>query len=230
MPAIERAIQRCADPARAKILASFFKTGSGEYGEGDVFLGLTVPVCRGIAKQYKDLPQPELKKLLRSPVHEKRLIALLILVERFEKGTLPEKDAAFSFYVRFLSSVNNWDLVDLSAPRIVGAYLDDKPKTLLNKWSRSAVFWERRIAIVSTYWFIRKNRFGETLKLAKRYLTDKEDLIFKATGWMLREIGKRDSKVLEGFLERHCRKMPRTMLRYAIERFPEAKRRIYLSS
>ncbi len=206
----------------------FFKTGKGDYGEGDVFAGLKVPTQRKLAREFKDLILTDLKVLLNSSVHEERLIALFILVDRYGKGNEKEKAEIFSFYMKNRKGINNWDLVDLSAPKIVGKHLLNKDRSLLYKFASSKNLWERRIAVLSTYEFIRQDDFETTLEVAEILLEDKHDLIHKAVGWMLREIGKRDLQTEEKFLKKHYKKMPRTMLRYAIEKFPESKRKKYL--
>lgn len=218
-----------ADPERAKLLQRFFKTGKGEYGEGDIFLGIQVPVSRKVANKYLSLPLKEIQKLLNSKIHEHRLVALLIIVEKFKKADEKEKKQIFNLYLKNTKKINNWDLVDLSAPNIVGSYLIDKDKSILYKLARSKNLWERRIAIISTFAFIRKNEFTDSLNIAKLLLQDKHDLIHKAVGWMLREIGKRNQAVEEKFLKKYYKKMPRTMLRYAIEKFPKNKRKFYMS-
>jgi len=206
----------------------FFKTGKGEYGEGDIFAGLKVPAQRKLASEFRDLTLKDLKILLNSPVHEERLISLFILVDKYEKGGKKEKEIIFSFYLKNRKGINNWDLVDLSAPKIIGRHLLNKNKNLLFKFALSKNLWERRIAILSTFEFIRNNEYDTTLKITEILLQDKHDLIHKAIGWMLREIGKRDLPAEEKFLKIHYKKMPRTMLRYAIEKFPETKRKKYL--
>lgn len=213
---------------RAESNQRFFKTGKGEYGEGDVFIGLTVPDTRRIAKKYSQASDVDLKELLESKIHEERLCGLLILVEKFKKAREEEKKDIAAFYLDNISRVNNWDLVDLSADKILGNYLLDKDKAILYQLAISKNLWERRIAIISTFAFIRNNQFEDTLKIAEMFLNDKEDLIHKAVGWMLREVGKRNQDILEGFLKRWYKEMPRTMLRYAIERFEEGKRIAYL--
>jgi len=223
-------LEACSDPEYAVRLRGFFRTGPGEYGEGDIFRGIRVPQLRKIAKQFPDLSFRDLQRLLASGYHEDRLLALLILVERFEKSADKEREEVYGFYVRNLRHVNNWDLVDLSAGQIVGAWLRKGSKHPLYDWAKSEDLWERRIAIVATYHYIRHNEFDHTLRIARLLLNDDHDLIHKAVGWMLREVGKRDVDVLESFLREHRRKMPRTMLRYAIERFPEGKRLAYLRS
>lgn len=211
---------------KALVLQRFFKTGKGEYGEGDKFLGITVPQTRKLAKKYRDLSLNEIKKLLNNKFHEIRLAALLILAEQFPDD--PEK--IYNFYLNNTKNINNWDLVDLSADKIIGKYIlkNPKHKNILNKLSKSKNLWERRIAILSTYQLIKNNQFDEMLELAKKLLNDSHDLIHKAIGWMLREIGKKSLKAEELFLKKFYKTMPRTMLRYAIEKFPEAKRKIYL--
>jgi 3-methyladenine DNA glycosylase AlkD len=225
---IQKEIKKNANPQKALLLQRFFKTGPGEYGEGDIFLGIVVPVQRSIAKKYKHLPLKDIKELLHSGKHEERLIALLILVEQFKKGDEQLKEDIFTFYHLHRKRINNWDLVDLTAHIISGSYLMDKDKTILYKLAKSKNIWDRRIAVLSTFHFIKNNVFNDALCIAEILLNDKHDLIQKAVGWMLREIGKRDINTEEGFLEKHYKNMPRTMLRYAIEKFPEKKRLAYL--
>ena len=225
---LRKELRSKANPKKAKILQGFFKTGNGQYGEGDIFLGITVPEQRKIAKNYKGLNLEDLQKLLFSKIHEERLISLLILISQYEKADITDKKEFFDFYLKNTSKVNNWDLVDLSAPNIVGNYLFEKDKKILHKLAKSNHLWEKRISIVSTFYFIRKNQFEDTLKIAEILLKDQHDLIHKSTGWMLREVGKRDQKVLEDFLRKYYKQMPRTMLRYSIERFPEERRKEYL--
>ena len=222
------------NPQKAKILAGFFKTKKGEYGEGDIFWGITVPVQRKIAKSYSDLSLKEIKKLISSKVHEHRLTALLILINKFQKEigkkkqVFEIKEKIFNFYFKHIKFINNWDLVDLSAPKIVGEYLRTKDKSILLRLSKSSSVWERRIAVLSTFALIKSDKFRSCLKISAELLNDKHDLIHKAVGWMLREIGKRDQKKEEAFLEKYKKKMPRTMLRYAIERFNNKKKKYYL--
>jgi Predicted DNA alkylation repair enzyme len=225
---IKKEIKKNADPQKAVLLQRFFKTGPGQYGEGDVFLGIMVPVQRSIVKKYKDLSLKDLKELLYSDKHEERLIALLILVEQFQKGDEQKKEDIFAFYHLHRKRINNWDLIDLTAHRISGSYLMDKDKSLLYKLAESENIWDRRIAVMSTFYFIKYNVFDDALCIAEKLLNDNHDLIHKAVGWMLREIGNRDINTEEGFLEKHYKKMPRTMLRYAIEKFPEERRLAYL--
>ena len=221
-------IKKLGSSEVAKTMQWFFKTGKGEYGEGDVFVGLKVPTQRKLANEFRELSFNDLKVLLSSPIHEERLISLFILVDKFNKGDYIEKEKIFTFYIKNRRSVNNWDLVDLSAPKIVGKHLLNRDKSILIKLSDSKKLWERRIAILSTYEFIRNKKYDTTLKIAKILLNDNHDLIHKAVGWMLREIGKKDLMVEENFLKNNYKKMPRTMLRYAIEKFPDAKRKKYL--
>lgn len=225
---LRQTIKKSANPAQAKILSRFFKTGRGEYGEGDEFLGIKVPISRSIAKQFKDLTLTEIQELLNSPIHEERLIALFILIEHFKKADGHIKKIIFNFYLRNTKRVNNWDLVDLSAERIIGVYLLDKDNNVLFKLARSKNLWEKRIAIMSTFHFIKNGNYETTLAIADMLLKDEHDLIHKAVGWMLREIGNRNLKVEESYLKDHYKTMPRTMLRYAIEKFPEKKRQAYL--
>ena len=208
----------------------FFKTGVGEYGGGDKFLGVTVPNIHIVAKKFSSAKFDNLKKLLESPYHEERMVTLFILVGQFEKGDEKLRKKIFLFYLKNRKGVNNWDLVDGSAHKIVGAYLADKPKDILYKYAKSRNLWDRRIAIISTFYFIRENSFNDTIAISEILLNDEHDLIHKAVGWMLREMGKRDIKILEEFLKKHYKNMPRTMLRYSIEKFPETQRKRYLNS
>lgn len=217
------------NPERAKHSLRFFKTGKGEYGEGDRFIGLNTPEVKNLVKEFTDLPYSEVQKALEGKFHEERLVGLLLLVKRFEKGNDEEKKKVFEMYVDNTKHINNWDLVDVTADKIVGPYLKDQDKSPLYKFSKSKSLWERRIAIISTYCYIKNANPKETLKIAEILLHDKEDLIHKAVGWMLREIGKQcGEEKEEEFLKKYYRTMPRTMLRYAIERFTEEKRRMYL--
>lgn len=227
--ALKKELSRAANPAKAKTLRRFFKTGRGEYGEGDQFLGITVPELREIAKKYYEFSLSELEQLLYSKLHEVRLIALLILVEQFKRSALGKQKKIYTFYLKNARRVNNWDLVDVSAHRIVGAHLFVQDKKMLSALARSQNLWERRIAIVSTLFNIQQKEFATTLEIAELLLQDEHNLIHKAVGWMLREVGKRSLVAEEAFLKRYYKKMPRTMLRYAIERFPEKKRRRYLA-
>jgi 3-methyladenine DNA glycosylase AlkD len=227
---VRKELKSMADPDKAAILQRFFKTGPGQYGEGDIFIGVMVPQSRQIAKKFSQLPLGEVRTLLYSRIHEERLVALLILARRYgSASSCMEKEEIVKFYLNHIKQVNNWDLVDLSAPNILGAHLVDSRdrRRLLYRLARSENLWERRIAIVATHHFIRNGDFSDTLKIAEMLLQDRHDLMHKAAGWMLREVGKRDAAAEEAFLEKHCNVMPRTMLRYAIERLPENKRRRY---
>jgi len=223
---LKKELKTKASSKKAKILQRFFKTGPGEYSEGDVFLGVVVPEIRKLVKKYSNLEIKEIIKLLHSKIHEERLTALLIMVSKFQIEKNKEK--IYNLYLKNTKYINNWDLVDLSAHKIIGDYLSNKSKLILYKLAKSKNLWDRRISIVSTFSFIRNNNFKETLKIAKILLNDKHDLIHKAVGWMLREVGKRDLKVEEEFLKKYYKKIPRTMFRYAIEKFPEKKRKQYL--
>ncbi|MCC7570405.1 DNA alkylation repair protein [Candidatus Micrarchaeota archaeon] len=214
---------------KSKIYSKYFKTGKGEYGEGDIFIGVTVPNQRIIAKKYKDFSLSDVSKLLKSKIHEHRLTALFILVYKFKKSDEKTKKKIYNLYLKHTKYVNNWDLVDSSAHYIVGAYLFDKDRTVLYGLAKSKNLWEKRISIISTYYFISKNDFKDTLKISEFLLHDTHDLIHKAVGWMLREIGKRNMETEEKFLLKHYKTMPRTMLRYAIEKFPEKKRKYYMA-
>jgi len=225
-------LRTISNPVKAKLLQGYFKTGKGEYGEGDKFLGVTVPASRKIAIRFKSLSFVEIAKLLQSKIHEERLIALLILVQKFNKANEATQKEIYEFYLKNTKYINNWDLVDLSSHEIVGGHLLRrglaKSKPILIKLAKSKNIWERRIAVISTFEFIRNNKFDESLKLAEILLEDTHDLMHKAVGWMLREVGKRDLKAEIRFLDKHYKKMPRTMLRYAIEKFPEKLRMSYL--
>ena len=225
---LKKELRKYASTQRKEVSLRFFKTGKGQYGEGDQFIGVTVPDTRKLARLFKAMSFTELSKLVSSKIHEERLAALLILVDRYSKSDEDIQEKVFLFYLKHIRFVNNWDLVDLSAREIIGAHLLERDKKLLYKYAKSKDLWERRIAIVSSYAFIREKRFEDTLRISKMLLADKHDLIHKAVGWMLREVGKRDERTLEAFLKTHAQKMPRTALRYAIERFPEAKRLRYL--
>jgi 3-methyladenine DNA glycosylase AlkD len=227
---VRKELQSMADPDKAAILQRFFKTGPGQYGEDDIFIGVMVPQSRQVAKKFSQLPLGEVSTLLYSRIHEERLVALLILAWRYSSASSSreEKEEIVKFYVDNIQQVNNWDLVDLSAPNILGAHIVDRDsRRLLYRLARSENVWERRIAILATYHFIRNGDFSDTLKIAEMLLQDRHDLIHKAAGWMLREVGKRDAAAEEAFLEKYWSVMPRTMLRYAIERLPESKRRRY---
>ncbi|MDH4199907.1 MAG: DNA alkylation repair protein [Spirochaetia bacterium] len=222
-------LHELASPQKAKNSARFFKTGSGEYGEGDQFLGLTVPEQRAIAKKFSALALTDIKTLVTSPWHEERLTGLIILVNQFKRCAEADKKTRYDFYLSHTKYINNWDLVDLTAHEIVGSFLEDKNRNILDSLAASRSLWERRIAMISTFHFIKQGDSGDALRIAEILLYDTHDLIQKATGWMLREIGKRiDQKILIYFLEKHP-DMPRTTLRYAIEHFPETQRTLYLN-
>lgn len=225
---VQRELRRLGDPQRAGILQRFFKTGPGEYAEGDKFLGITVPQTRKLVRKYSHLTLNQVQTLLGSDYHEERLLAVLILVAQFKKADAELQQRIFRFYVKNKRYVNNWDLVDSSSPVIVGGFLRDKERTLLYDYAQSKNLWDRRIAIMSTFTFIRVGDFSDSLALARILLRDSHDLIHKAVGWMLREIGKRDLTTEERFLDAHSSQMPRTMLRYAIEKFDKNKKQHYL--
>lgn len=225
---IRRKLRAVADPSRVPVLQSFFRTGKGEYAEGDQFIGLTVPLLRAVCRECRDAPLAEIVELLQSPVHEDRLSALVLLVDAFKRGSDEEKRRIYQLYLKNTARINNWDLVDASAPQIVGAWLRDRSKAPLTRLAKSTSLWERRIAIVATQDFIRHGRLDETFRIADLLLDDRHDLIHKAAGWMLREAGKRDVQALRKYLDSRHQRMPRTMLRYAIERLPERERRAYL--
>lgn len=225
---IRTELKSMAEPDKAAIMQRFFKTGPGQYGEGDMFIGVMVPQSRRVARKFCQLPRGEVRTLLYSHIHEERLVALLILAWSYSISSSREKEEEIvKFYLDNIKQVNNWDLVDLSAPNILGTHLVDRERSLLYRLAGSENVWERRIAIVATHRFIRNGDFSDTLKIAEMLLQDRHDLIHKATGWMLREVGKRDAAAQEAFLEKHWRVMPQMMLRYAIERLPESKRRRY---
>jgi 3-methyladenine DNA glycosylase AlkD len=227
---LKKEFLRLADPIKAKQEQRFFKTGPGEYAAGDKFIGVSVPEQRKLAKKYHDLPLNDVWLLLESPIHEYRLTALFILCLRFNKKDERLKKEIVDGYLKRAKFVNNWDLVDSSAQNILGVWLLDKPRTILDRLAKSKLIWERRIAIISTLTFIRHGQYDDTLRLAKIVLTDTHDLMHKATGWMLREVGNRDLRKLKIFLDQFAKIMPRTMLRYAIEKLPSRPRIEYLTS
>jgi 3-methyladenine DNA glycosylase AlkD len=225
---LKSALRKYSNKKQAKILQGFFKTGPGEYAQGDIFLGIKVPILRSLAKRYQGLAYNATLKLLKSAIHEERLVSLLILILKYRQAGSLGKARIYKAYLKHSRYINNWDLVDLTAKQIIGDFLNNKNRTPLHKLAVADSLWKRRIAIVSTFYFIENNDFKDTLKIAKILIADPQDLIHKAVGWMLREVGKRDLDSEERFLKEHCRMMPRTMLRYAIERFPEPKRQAYL--
>ncbi len=227
--AIIKEIRSLANPEIAAHSQRFFKTGKGEYGEGDQFHGIRVPVLRGLVKKHKNqVTVATAKEILPSPFHEERLFALLLMVALYQSGDAQQQAAIYGCYLENTQYINNWDLVDSSAHYIIGAHLQSRDKKILYSLARSSSLWERRIAMMSTFCFIKNNKFDDTLGLATLLLNDPEDLLHKAVGWMLREIGKRDQEAEERFLKHHYTTMPRTMLRYAIEKFPQSKRKKYL--
>jgi len=226
---IKEELLKLRNPEKAKILAGFFKTGKGQYGEGDIFLGVNVPEQRKVAKRYLNAALNDIQKLLSSKVHEQRLTALLILIAKYQIADAALKKRIFDFYLKNRRYINNWDLVDISAGHIIGYFLLDKDRTILFRLAGSKQLWERRIAVMATFRFIKDDQFEDTLKISKALINDEHDLIHKAVGWMLREVGKRVKRTEERFLRKHYKKMPRTMLRYAIERFSETEKRFYLS-
>ena len=223
---ITRQLKALGNKTAAKHAQGFFKTGPGQYGEGDIFLGIKVPILRTVAKEHCDITLNDAVELLQSPLHEVRLLALFIMVLQYERGE--NETAIYRAYLANTHRINNWDLVDGSAADIVGAHLFERDRKPLYRLAKSKSLWERRIAIIATFYFIRRNQFDDTLAIADLLLNDKEDLMHKAVGWMLREVGKRDLKVEKDFLLLRYKQMPRTMLRYAIERFAEPKRLAYL--
>jgi 3-methyladenine DNA glycosylase AlkD len=231
-PKIKEELGYCADKERAKILLRFFKTGKGEYGEGDVFLGIKAPDLKKIIqKYYKEASLKNIQTLLLDKIHEYRSVALEILKKQYKKSDEKRKKEIVRFYLKNTKNINNWDLVDCSAPHILGNWLlaHQEERKILYKLACSKNLWERRISILSTLAFIRQKEFKDTLKISEVLIYDKHDLIHKAVGWMLREVGKRDQKTEEEFLKKYSKIMPRTMLRYAIERFPEKKRKLYMA-
>lgn len=225
---LKKDLKALANPERAKVSAWFFKTGKGQYGEGDQFLGITVPIQRKVAKRYVHVSLSDIQKLLVSPIHEFRLVGVYILVYQFEKADTKTQKQMYTFYIKNAKRINNWDLVDSSAPHIVGSYLLHSPRNILYRFAKSKNLWEKRIAIIATAQFIKHNQFEDTFKIAKILITDTHDLIHKAVGWMLREVGNKNQAAEEKFLKKHFEQMPRTMLRYAIEKFPEVRRKQYL--
>jgi 3-methyladenine DNA glycosylase AlkD len=230
LPALKKELTDNIDKRQAENLQRFFKTGKGEYGEGDIFLGVRVPVMKNIAKKYINLGFSDIQELLKSKYHEERMVALSILVHRSNRGDEKERKKIYDLYLKNTKYINNWDLVDLSSYKIVGAYLDGKDKSILEKLAKSKSIWEKRIAMISTFYFINKESSKEAIKIAEMLVYEKHDLIQKAVGWMLREVGKRcNQETEEKFLMKYYKTMPRTMLRYSIERFSEEKRKFYMN-
>jgi 3-methyladenine DNA glycosylase AlkD len=226
--ALQSRLRSLARPEAAAVLMRFFRTGPGEYGEGDCFIGVSVPQLRRLCREYRGLELTQLARLLRSRIHEERLLALLLLVDAFKRGALADRRDIYKLYLANTRFINNWDLVDSSAHHIVGAWLEHRSRAPLRRLSRSPSIWERRIAIIATFRFIRAGQFDDTFEIADRLLDDPHDLIHKAVGWMLREVGNRDVAAARRFLKDRYLRMPRTMLRYAIEKFPERERLRYL--
>jgi 3-methyladenine DNA glycosylase AlkD len=230
LAAVRKRLRELGDPDDAAFLQRFFRTGPGEYGAGDKFHGIRVPVTRKVAREFRKLSLDDTIALLHDPYHEARLLSVILLGDAYKRGSPDERNAIFRAYVENAAYVNNWDLVDSSAPEIVGGHLATRPRALLDKLAKSKSLWERRIAIVATHRFIRNGEFDDTLRVAKTLLRDEHDLIHKAVGWMLREVGKRDRAPLVAFLERHAHEMPRTMLRYAIEHMTPAQRKHFMAA
>ncbi len=225
---VKRELDAHENPTDAAFLQRFFKTGPGQYGEGDIFIGLRVPLVRQIAKKYQQLPQNEIEKLLESPIHEHRLAALIIMTNRAKRAEPLEQKQLYDLYLRRTDRINNWDLVDVSSKDVVGGYLVDKPRRPLYKLAQSKDLWERRIAIISTAKFIGLGQLDDTFAIAEHLLDDQHDLMHKAVGWMLREAGKKDEVRLKEFLDKHAAMMPRTMLRYSLERLHPKDRAHYM--
>ena len=229
---LKKDLRKFKRPEKAKVLTRFFKTGKGEYAEGDQFLGLKTDETRSVARKYSDLNYSDLKNLLESKIHEERMVAVMVLINRFKKGNLDIKKEVYEFFINNLSGINNWDLVDVSVPHIIGGYLylAKGNRNVLYDFAKSNNLWKKRIGIMSTFYFIRNYEYQDTLRISEILLTYNHDLIHKAVGWMLREIGNRNLQAEEKFLKIYYKKMPRTMLRYAIEKFPERLRIKYLES
>lgn len=226
---VQARLEELGDPGHARVLQGYFRTGPGEYGEGDRFLGIRVPVLRKLAREHRGMPLEQTAELMRSPWHEARLLAVLLLADAYARGGEQARDAVYRLYLENTRWINNWDLVDSSAPHVVGAHLETRDRGVLEELARSESLWERRIAILATQRFIRRGDFGTTLRIAELLVHDRHDLIHKAVGWMLREVATRDRVPAEAFLRHHLTSMPRTMLRYAIEKFPPDLRRRYLN-
>lgn len=222
---LKKELNKLENKEKAKILSKYFKTAKGEYAEGQTFLGVSVPQFRNLAKKYQSLSLNEIEELLNNPIHEYKFISIIILTNQF----INNEKKIFNFYIKHSRKINNWDLVDVSAYKIVGRYLLNKDKKILYQFARSKNLWQRRISIISTYYFIKNNKFNDCLNICNLLINDKHDLIHKASGWMLREIGKKSEKTLTNFLNKNSKVMPRTMLRYSIEKLNEEKRKYYLN-
>ena len=227
---IKNKLKQLSNKQLAEHSQKYFKTAKGEYGEGDKFIGIRVPLLRKLAREHKEISIKETTVLLKSQIHEERLLSLFLLINLYQKSDTQGKKEIYDLYLSNTRFINNWDLVDSSAHHIVGSYLRETDKTPIYNLAKSKILWERRIAIISTFYFIKQNDFRDALKISEILLYDNEDLIHKAVGWMLREIGKRDISAEEDFLKKHYKNMPRTMLRYAIEKFPNDKRKNYLEN
>lgn len=225
MNKIIQELKKLENPSKAKLLSGFFKTAKGEYGEGDIFLGITVPQSRELVKKFKEVDYETIQDCLDSRIHEARFCGLILLSEKSKN----EPEAAYNFFMKNTKNINNWDLIDVFTPKIVGNYLIDKKRDVLYEFAKSDNLWKRRISIISCFSFINDRDFDDAIKISSMLLNDEHDLIHKAVGWMLREVGKKDVNVLEKFLKDKYKRMPRTMLRYAIEKLPENKRKAYLN-
>ncbi|MFC1653246.1 DNA alkylation repair protein [Patescibacteria group bacterium] len=225
---LKKDLRKFADPKKVPDYQRFFKTSPGEYGEGDIFLGIKVPNSRKVAKKYIKLPLEKIQALLKSKFHEERFVGLVILVLKYKKGEEDEKQKIYDFYLKNTKYINNWDLVDVSCHKVIGLHLVERDRSIIYKLAKSKDLWEKRISVISTFAFINIGQFEDTLKISEILVKDDHDLIHKAVGWALREVGKKDQKMEEGFLKKHYKTMPRTMLRYAIEKFPEDLRQKYL--
>jgi 3-methyladenine DNA glycosylase AlkD len=230
LKSLKNDLDKCKNTKKAKLLSRFFKTGKGEYGEGDIFIGINVPVLRTIAKKYQDLNLNEIQILIKNPIHEYRLTAIFILIFKYSTGDQNLKQQIYKIYLKNKKYINNWDLIDLSSNKILGIYILNNPneKQIIYSLAKSNNLWDRRISVMTTFEFIKNLKFEDSLKISKILLEDREDLIQKAVGWMLREIGKKDFKTEEKFLNYYYKRMPRTMLRYAIEKFPKAKKDYFM--
>jgi len=226
---IRKELLKHKNKVQAQNLSRFFKTGVGEYGAGDKFLGIKVPVLRSLAKQFIELSFSDVQTMLKSVYHEERLLGAFILVYKFKRADEKEKTQIYKLYLKNWSGLNNWDIIDTTTPNIIGEYLADKDKKIICEFARSNNLWKKRISILATFSFIKRHEFEDSLKISEILIKDKHDLIHKAVGWMLREVGKRDLPLEETFLRKWYKMMPRTMLRYAIEKFPENKRQKYLT-
>lgn len=226
--AVARELKKHANPEKAAFFPRFFKTGPGEYGEGDKFVGVTVPHQRAVAKMFRDLPETEIIKLLDDAIHEHRLTGVLIMVDQYKRGDEKQKQKIYKLYFQKMDRINNWDLVDSSAHWIIGPHLENRDRNVLDKLAKTKHLWKQRIAMISTLHFIKNHEFDDAIRIAEILVHHEHDLIHKAVGWMMREAGNREPKVLEGFLAAHAATMPRTALRYAIEKLPEKKRQYYL--